>query len=181
LVSGNRKYAHRKQREQLPAQKKPAFPLPSLVSLRYRLKRETLTVPVCGIDLIVDQNNHEYGSNQEDCPSEDDSLGSESGRRCVGDDTVGQWSSSKVKYDIEEPTNTACSPSISRGGCRNTKTPNSKLDQNGDTKTEDVNGSSTESPHDEPSDETCAYLDGIADERKGEGVGGIKTSLLEKV
>jgi hypothetical protein len=62
------------QRRALPAQKKPARPRPVLSVSAMNVEKGGLTVPVGGIDLIVGQDDHEYGSNEEDGPGEYDGL-----------------------------------------------------------------------------------------------------------
>jgi hypothetical protein len=146
-----------------------------------RLIKGGLTVPVGGIDLIIGQDDHENGSDEEDGPGKYNGLGSKSSRGSIGDDTVRQRTSSEVKDNIEEPAYTSRTPRVHGRWLGHTKTSNGKLDQDGDTQTEDVDGSSTESPHDEPSDQTGANLDRVADESKSERVGGIESGLLEEI
>jgi hypothetical protein len=169
------------QRRALPAQKNPARPRPISSVSAMNVIKGRLTIPVGSIDLVIGQDDHEHGSDEEDGPGEYDGLGSESSRGSIGDDTVGQWTSSEIEDDIEEPADSTRTPCVNGRWLRDTETSNSKLDQDGDTKTEDVDRSSTKSPHDEPSDQTCANLDRITDEGKSERVGGIEAGLLKEV
>jgi hypothetical protein len=169
------------QRRALPAQKNPARPRPISSVPAMSVEEGRLAIPVGGIDLVIGQDDHENGSDEEDGPGEYNRLRSKSSRGSIGDNTVRQRTSSEIKDNIEEPAYTSRTPCVNGRWLGDTETPDGKLDQDGDTQTEDIDGASTESPHDEPGDQTCANLDRVTDEGKSERVGGIKTGLLEEV
>jgi hypothetical protein len=61
-------------RRALPAQKKPARPRPVLSVSAMKVEEGRLTIPIGSVDLVIGQDDHEHGSNEEDGPGEYDGL-----------------------------------------------------------------------------------------------------------